>query len=288
MDWFRMYHGVSTDPKWLSVARRAVTHCDARDASVRIADVVAVWCMLLDFASQCAPRGSVRGFDAESAADFLGLSESVVRAILQALDEKGILSGDRITNWEKRQPKREDSSAERMRRHRERKRRDVTLGDAGQANVTPRGEERRGDERDTPPPPPRARACEEAPVPDADADQPTAEPSPARGLEAFLGEPQVQARLTWWEREIAGWREGLNMPNGRPATDADIDTGLNDYLAKPGRDFSPVHVRRFVGRALLERLRPARDAPPNTRRGTAAERTFENGLRAFGLVREGR
>jgi hypothetical protein len=114
-EWFRSWHGAPTDPKWLSVARRA---------KAPVAVVVATVWALLDDASQNTDRGSIQHFDAEVIAAFLGVEESEVRAVVKALVEKGILSdGGRIANWDKRQPKREreeDFSTDRVRAFRER------------------------------------------------------------------------------------------------------------------------------------------------------------------------
>lgn len=124
MNWFRWYTGTATDPKFLVVAR---------SSGQNVAAVVAVWAMLLERASdgvtrgdasvtQCdaTKRGFVTGFDCESADVLLGLEPGASAAILEALRKKGLLSGDEVTNWKKRQPKREDSSAERTRAYRER------------------------------------------------------------------------------------------------------------------------------------------------------------------------
>ena len=113
MDWFRSWHGAPMDSKWIVVARRA---------GVTPGEVSAVFWALLDYASQQADRGSVAGFDAEIYAAWAGWDESTVVSILSAMRAKGVITDDDLlAAWEKRQPNREDSSAERVRRHRERK-----------------------------------------------------------------------------------------------------------------------------------------------------------------------
>ena len=126
MNWFRWYTGTATDPKFMVVARLA---------GQNVAAVVAVWAMLLERASdvserdetQCnaekryLKRGFVSGFDCEAADAVLGLEDGASEAIMRALEKKGLLTGERVTNWEKRQPKREDNSTERVRRFREKK-----------------------------------------------------------------------------------------------------------------------------------------------------------------------
>src|SRR5574337_142102 len=126
--WFRSYHGAPTDPKWLAVLARAtaalqsVTNSSNAESvtRLRVADVVALWWVLLDHASQRKERGSLDGFDAESAAMFLGLTVDEVAAILDAMRQKNLITGDRIRTWEDRNPKREDDSAPRVRAFRAR------------------------------------------------------------------------------------------------------------------------------------------------------------------------
>lgn len=115
MDWFRSYHGAPTDAKWLVVARRAKTLPGI---------VSAVWYALEDYASQQEDRGSVAGFDVETYAAFSGFEEDTVHAVVAALRDKGLINtSERLTAWDRRQPKREDeTAAERKRRQRERER----------------------------------------------------------------------------------------------------------------------------------------------------------------------
>ena len=114
MDWFRSWHGAPTDNKWLVIARRA---------GVQPVIVSAVFWALLDYASQQEDRGSVVGFDVETYALWAGVDEADILAVLDAMRAKGVISdGDTLAAWDKRQPKREDDSAERVRKHRQRKR----------------------------------------------------------------------------------------------------------------------------------------------------------------------
>ncbi len=137
MTWFRWYAGTATDPKFMVVARLA---------GQNVAAVVAVWAMLLERASdvserdetQCnaGKRGFVSGFDCEAADAVLGLEDGASEAIMRAMEKKGLLTGGKVTNWEKRQPKREDSSTERVRRFREKKKYE-TQCNAGKREETP-------------------------------------------------------------------------------------------------------------------------------------------------------
>jgi hypothetical protein len=81
-----------------------------------------VWA-LLDYASQAEERGSTNGFDIETYAAFSGLPESEVLSVIDALRDKGVIGPDGgFKNWGKRQPRREDGSAERAKEWRERNR----------------------------------------------------------------------------------------------------------------------------------------------------------------------
>lgn len=137
--WFRWHHGTVTDPKWRVVASRCVT-------SVTVGHVVAVWAAMMENASMASPRGSLSGWDDEDVAAGLGFTAEQVSQIRQAMQGK-TLTAEELTAWEKRQPKREDSSTARMRELRDRKRsqRDassagVTQGDAQKRAVTPETE----------------------------------------------------------------------------------------------------------------------------------------------------
>ncbi|WP_431861425.1 hypothetical protein [Azospirillum sp.] len=153
MEWFRSYHGAPMDPKWLTVARKANTTPAA---------VAAVWWAILDFASQNEDRGSFSGFDCETADGFFGLTDGTSAAIIAALRDRQCIIEDRVSKWEKRQPKREDSGAtERKRAQRERDRekvdassRDVTHGHAASRDVTT--DKNREDTEQNPPKSPRA------------------------------------------------------------------------------------------------------------------------------------
>lgn len=109
-DWFRSWHGAPTDLKWLVIAKHANTTPGVVSAIV--------WA-LLDHASQVEDRGDVSGFNCETYAAFSGFEEDEVRAVFSAMQVKGIIVEGRIAQWEKRQPKREETSAGRVREHRE-------------------------------------------------------------------------------------------------------------------------------------------------------------------------
>lgn len=126
MDWFRSHHGAPTDAKFPMLAKRA---------GVAVHEVAFVWWALLDFASQNDPRGSIQGFDPEALACFSGLDESKIKAIEGVCREKGMIDqADMLSAWQRRQPKREDDSSDRVRAFRERKK----VETQGNADVTQR------------------------------------------------------------------------------------------------------------------------------------------------------
>src|SRR6185312_15997434 len=146
MKWFRIWHGTTTDPKFRLIAKRAKRP---------LVEVVAYWVHLLEFGSErpLDSRGSIRGLNLETVAIALEAEVKAIERIHARMAELGLLDGDRIVNWHKRNPKRErdDPSAERVRRHRERKHSaaaadtniDVTPRNA---SVTPSDAQRREDQ----------------------------------------------------------------------------------------------------------------------------------------------
>lgn len=129
-DWFRSWHGAPTDPKWLGIGKKA-------GVAPGIAAAMA-WA-LMDRASQAEDRGSIDGYDADGLGCFFGCEAGQVDAIVSAMTDKGMIVDGRFAAWEKRQPKREDDSSERVRQHRERHKqhaqRDVTRRDAPEAEA---------------------------------------------------------------------------------------------------------------------------------------------------------
>lgn len=142
IQWWRSWHGAPMDNKWPVIAIRS---------GVKVGIVSAIAWALMDYASQHKERGSIEGFDTEVYAVFSGFSEDEIKAVIKAMEDKGIICDNHLTNWEKRQPQREDDSAGRVTQWREMKR-NVTQGNAEISS-----EERRGDsdtdkeERSVPP-----------------------------------------------------------------------------------------------------------------------------------------
>ena len=115
MDWFRYHHGTQQDAKLTMIAKKI---------GVRRCEMTAVWDELMDYASrnvtQCH-RGHVTGIDLEVVAFTQEIELENVQKIYDALVEKKIIVDGKLSNWEKRQPSKEDNTAaDRKRRQRER------------------------------------------------------------------------------------------------------------------------------------------------------------------------
>jgi hypothetical protein len=141
IDWLRWHHGTVSDAKLRLVAKQA---------GARVAEVVAVWAVLMETASQAANRGDLGVLDFESIDCALDLSDGLTKRIHTAMAARQMIGAGRLTAWEKRQPRRErvdDSAAERKRRQRtgHTKQEYVTPRHTTSHQKTPRGEERRED-----------------------------------------------------------------------------------------------------------------------------------------------
>lgn len=91
-DWFRVWHGAVTDPKWRTVARRA-------GSDVRPGDVWCVVTALMEHASRLNERGSIVGFPISTVAEQLGFEVDLVERILQQLRAKAIIVEERFADW---------------------------------------------------------------------------------------------------------------------------------------------------------------------------------------------
>lgn len=125
-DWVRLWHDMPTDPKWRTIARKS---------GQRVGDVIAVFNFLMVNASgNAVKRGTLSGFDIEDVATALDLSDADVEAIIAAMQGK-VLDGDELTGWERRQPKREDNSAERVKAYRDRKKSEPNASERTETQV---------------------------------------------------------------------------------------------------------------------------------------------------------
>jgi len=99
-DWVRLWHDMPTDPKWRVVARKSKQPLPC---------VLAVFTLMLTNASgNSNARGTLLGWDHEDAGAALDMDAEDIAAIYDAMQGK-VLDGDRLTGWERRQPKREDA-----------------------------------------------------------------------------------------------------------------------------------------------------------------------------------
>jgi hypothetical protein len=113
--WVRLWHDMPTDPKWRVIARKS---------GQSVGNVIAVFTFLMVSASANAnERGRTQDFECEDCAAALDLECDAVEAIIQAMTGKVIDKDGMLTGWEKRQPKREDSSAERAKAWRDERKR---------------------------------------------------------------------------------------------------------------------------------------------------------------------
>lgn len=147
IDWFRWHHGSVTDPKFQLIAKKA---------GASLPDVLAVWAYILESASASDARGSFSDIDAEALDCLFSFPDGRTADILAMLGTRGLISGNTITAWEKRQPKRERedvTAADRKRAQRERDKakacdiEEVTPSHATSHQFTPREEERREEKR---------------------------------------------------------------------------------------------------------------------------------------------
>lgn len=120
MQWFRHYHGLLSDPKFGSIARRTGQPRER---------VVFVWLSILESASEAKDRGIV-ATDIDAIADTLNCDDEPIHAIWVEFETRGMLVDGRVAAWEERNPS-SDSNADRQKRYRERKRN-------GDVTVTPR------------------------------------------------------------------------------------------------------------------------------------------------------
>jgi DnaD/phage-associated family protein len=131
------------DNKWPVIASRA---------GVKPGVVSAIAWALLDYASQHEPRGTVAEFDTEVYAVYSGFPQAEIDAVIQAMNDKGVIVDGMLANWAKRQPKREDETGtQRVRNWREMKR-SVTQSNAvfAQEEIKSRGDKDK-EEKEQPP-----------------------------------------------------------------------------------------------------------------------------------------
>lgn len=109
--WVRLWHDMPTDPKFRTIARASKQPLPV---------VVAIFTfMLTDASANETERGRTTASDEDIASAF-DLEDADVASVRQAMQGR-VLDGDILAGWEKRQPKKEDNSAERAKAWREKK-----------------------------------------------------------------------------------------------------------------------------------------------------------------------
>jgi len=132
LDWCRLWHDMPTDPKFRAVAKRA---------GRPLSEVITIFtAMLVNASANDDARGTLRNWSHEDMGAAFDVEPEHVQAIHTAMQGK-LLDGDRLTGWERRQPKREDGSAERAKAFRERNRTQPNATDHGQTQTTSRLEQ---------------------------------------------------------------------------------------------------------------------------------------------------
>lgn len=102
------------DPKW-----RTISRVSGRS----ISEVISVYVHILVCASNATERGRTHAnaeMFAEDVATALDVQPCDVASIIKAMQGR-VLDGDKVTGWDKRQPQREDNSADRAKEWREKK-----------------------------------------------------------------------------------------------------------------------------------------------------------------------
>lgn len=124
--WIRLWRDMPTDPKFRVVSKRS---------GRPLAEVIAVFTLMLTSADE---SGCMSDWCHEDAAAAIDTETEHVASVYDAMQGK-VLDGDQLTGWNKRQPKREDDSRERVRDHRERKKANGNASvEACNADVTQR------------------------------------------------------------------------------------------------------------------------------------------------------
>lgn len=109
--WVRLWHEMPNDPKFKTVARVSKQPITA---------VISVYVHMLITASSAVKRGEIEAWEDEDIASSLDLETEQVTSIREAMQGR-LLDGEKLTGWDKRQPLREDSSAERTKTYRDNK-----------------------------------------------------------------------------------------------------------------------------------------------------------------------
>ena len=300
--WVRLWSGMTTDPKWQTVARKS--------GQPRYL-VIALFTHLMLEANEADERGSLDALDVEDVASALDCDEEAVEAILQAMDGRVIEDG-RLSGWSRRQPLREDSgsektgvlsSTERSRLHREKKRYATQCNarndDATQCNAP----EAEAEAEVNPPFDKQQRKAErEEGREDGRAAPPSADPITSRSIELAGLLIQRGAKLTATNPEVRRWAadgvtdgealQALEIAQQRREMKADPSPIPANYLSPILRDIrstppgggaraSPAELRRQKQDQWLDDLLP-NHRPKKTMKDVSDERTLDATPRSLG------
>jgi len=108
--WLRLWVDMPTNPKWRTISR---------SSRRSISEVMAVYLHVLVNASNAEERGVTEHLNEEDIASALDIETEAVAAILAAMQAR-VMDGARVMGWDKRQPLREDGSAQRAAAYRDR------------------------------------------------------------------------------------------------------------------------------------------------------------------------
>lgn len=114
-NWVRLWEDMPTDPKWRVIAKKA---------DVTISEVIAVFTFMLVKAADPKHRGRIENWCDEDVAEALNMDANAIERIRTHMNGK-VLQGSKLTGWEARQPMREDGSADRARKWREKQKQEV-------------------------------------------------------------------------------------------------------------------------------------------------------------------
>lgn len=93
-EWYRRWHETEGDVKFLTISRQTGKH---------ITWIKCVWETALSYASKNPDRGSVEGLCEADVATENGLTDEDAKTIIKAFVSKGMIAGNRIAAWDKRQ-----------------------------------------------------------------------------------------------------------------------------------------------------------------------------------------
>lgn len=115
MAWFRWWHDSIIDPKF-----RMIAH----EAKLPTGNVISIWLSVLEHAAQRALPGSIECIKPLVLSIVLDYDQEAIEKVLKLFEAHGLVKNGHITNWDKRQVKREDNSYERVKRFRDKKKMD--------------------------------------------------------------------------------------------------------------------------------------------------------------------